>query len=146
MSEESDLELNWATHRTEIQFWSTWRVERAVPVLRNIHRNGEYIRACGGCEQHWENAADWDANPPEYAISDAELIHSPDCKLNGIRALALTPDGSEVVEVFEGKTAEAVQRKIIKSGLVTSIGGAMWLGRELEKMERVVTHDVEDES
>ena len=52
-----------------------------------------------------------------------------------IRATALTPDGSEIVEIFEGKTAEAVQRKIVKSGLVTSIGGAMWLGRELVRVE-----------
>ena len=52
-----------------------------------------------------------------------------------IQARALTPDGAEVVATFEGRTAEAVQRQIERSGLLTTIGNALWLGRELAKAE-----------
>jgi len=52
-----------------------------------------------------------------------------------VRATALTPDGSEVVEVFEGRTAEVVQRKIERSGLLTTTGNALWLGRKLAEAE-----------
>lgn len=51
-----------------------------------------------------------------------------------LRATALTPDGSEVVAVFEAETAEALRAMIERSGLVTSIGAAMWLGDEIRKL------------
>jgi thymidylate synthase len=52
-----------------------------------------------------------------------------------IRAVALTPDGVEVVGTFEGRTAADVQAKVERSGLLTTVGNALWLGRELAKAE-----------
>ncbi len=53
-----------------------------------------------------------------------------------IRATALTPDGSEVIGVFTARTAQAMQSKIERSGMVTSVGNALWLGRELANAQR----------
>jgi thymidylate synthase len=50
-----------------------------------------------------------------------------------ITAVALSAVTKETIGVFEGRTPEILQREILKSGLVTSIGNAMWLGREIEK-------------
>jgi hypothetical protein len=47
----------------------------------------------------------------------------------------LTPDGTETVAVFEGTTAEGLQRQIERAGLVTTVGNGMWLGRELARVE-----------
>jgi hypothetical protein len=51
-----------------------------------------------------------------------------------IRAEALTPDGTEVIAVFEAPTAGSLALKVTRSGLVTSIGAALWLGREIERV------------
>lgn len=60
-----------------------------------------------------------------------------DCKHvpRKIRATALTPDGIEVVATFEGRTAMNLQKQIERTGLVTSVGAGIWLGRELQKAE-----------
>lgn len=56
-------------------------------------------------------------------------------KVQAIRAVCLTPSGDKVTAVFEGRTASALVSQIERSGLVTSIGNAMWLGGELVKAE-----------
>lgn len=51
-----------------------------------------------------------------------------------IEATALTADGKEVVATFTGATVEGVRAKIERSGLIQSVGGALWLGSELERV------------
>lgn len=51
-----------------------------------------------------------------------------------LRATALSPDGVEVTAVFEGRTPESVRAKIERSGLIQSVGNALWLGDELRKV------------
>lgn len=51
-----------------------------------------------------------------------------------LRATALTPDGREVLGVFSAETAEALRAQIERSGLVTSVGAALWLGDEIRKV------------
>lgn len=51
-----------------------------------------------------------------------------------LRATALTPDGREVLGTFEAETPEALRTMCERSGLVTSIGAALWLGDEIRKV------------
>lgn len=51
-----------------------------------------------------------------------------------LRATALTPDGREVLGVFTAETAESLRAQIERSGLVTSVGAALWLGDEIRKV------------
>jgi hypothetical protein len=51
-----------------------------------------------------------------------------------LRASALTPDGSEVLQVFEAKTPERLLRDIEESGLIQATGSALWLGGEVERV------------
>jgi len=91
----------------------------------------------------WDQRSTWRVEvipgDPDLGYADSDLsIHETGfttTRGTAIRATALTPDGVEVVGVFEGRTAQAVQRKIEWSGLLTSVGNAMWLGRELAKAE-----------
>jgi thymidylate synthase len=53
-----------------------------------------------------------------------------------IRAQCMTPDNSKVVEVFHGVKASEMQARIVRSGLVTSTGNAMWLGGEIVAAEK----------
>lgn len=55
-----------------------------------------------------------------------------------LRATALTPDGRQVVKVLEATTVEALRGQVERSGLVTSVGGALWLGAEIERVGRGV--------
>jgi thymidylate synthase len=78
----------------------------------------------------WDPRSTWRVEVHRPASSTIILVDPPT-----IRATALTPDGVDVIEVFEGRTAEAVQRKIERSGLLTTIGNALWLGRSLAEAE-----------
>lgn len=49
-------------------------------------------------------------------------------------AVALTPDGASVVNVFEGTTPESVRSQVERSGLLQSVGNALWLGDELRRV------------
>lgn len=51
-----------------------------------------------------------------------------------IRATALTPDGREVLRVFEAETPEGLRGQIERSGLLSSFGAALWLGDEIRKV------------
>lgn len=51
-----------------------------------------------------------------------------------LRATALTPDGEKVLRVFEAETPEALRAQVERSGLVTSIGAALWLGDEIRRV------------
>lgn len=51
-----------------------------------------------------------------------------------LRATALTPDGTGVLQVFEAKTPEKLLRDISESGLIQEVGSALWLGREVERV------------
>lgn len=51
-----------------------------------------------------------------------------------LRATALTPDGTEILQVFEAKTPEKLFRDIAESGLIQEVGSALWLGREVERV------------
>jgi hypothetical protein len=51
-----------------------------------------------------------------------------------LRATALTPDGREVIRVFDAETPEGLRGQIERSGLVTSVGAALWLGDEIRKV------------
>lgn len=53
-----------------------------------------------------------------------------------LRATALTPDGRDVLGVFEASTPQALRAKIEDSGLVTSVGAALWLGDEIRRFAR----------
>ncbi len=55
-----------------------------------------------------------------------------------LRATALSPDGAEITAVFEGKTPEGVRAKIERSGLIQSVGNALWLGSELERVAKIL--------
>lgn len=122
------IETRWP-RGLDLDLRSTWRVEAVPPepplVLRvNVGELRDGFR-CRRCQQF-----------VPVAHGEAGLKHTPFCSVPvGIRAIALTPDGSEVVEIFEGRTAESVQRQIVKSGLVTNVSNAMWIGRELQKAE-----------
>ncbi len=53
-----------------------------------------------------------------------------------LRAVALTPDGADVLMSFEGRTGGALRAKIEESGLIQEVGNALWLGGEIERVER----------
>lgn len=50
----------------------------------------------------------------------------------GLRATVLTPDGADVIFVAEGSLAK-VQVDLQRSGFITSIGHALWIGSELQR-------------
>ena len=56
-------------------------------------------------------------------------------KVKAIRAVCLTPDGNKTTRVFTGKAASGLLQEIERSGLVSRVGNAMWLGGELVKAE-----------
>lgn len=66
---------------------------------------------------------------------DAEGFGVP-AERRTIRATALTPDGARVLAVFEGRTALGLRVQIERSALVTSVGGALWLGDQLAQAEK----------
>jgi hypothetical protein len=51
-----------------------------------------------------------------------------------LRATALTPDGKEVIAVFEATTPEALRSQIERSGLISSVGSALWVGDEIRRV------------
>jgi dihydropteroate synthase-like protein len=60
---------------------------------------------------------------------------SVDFRENTILAAHYNKTGAGCDTVFKGKTAEAISKKIIKSGLVSSLEHASYLGRELQRAE-----------
>jgi len=53
-----------------------------------------------------------------------------------LRATALHPESGDVISVIEGPEPGPVALRIQRSGLVTTIGHALWLGRELERVRK----------
>lgn len=53
-----------------------------------------------------------------------------------LRATAMNPMGEHVLATFEARTPEALARQCVDSGLITEIGAAVWLGREIERVAR----------
>ena len=113
-----------------------------------LHPKGRYPRsvvsACtmrhsaynGWTEATWATptVAEWetfDAFVLEIAPSVPPV---PGPSLFSLRATALTPDGTEVLRVFEAKTPERLLRDIGESGLIQEVSGALWLGREVERV------------
>lgn len=85
----------------------------------------EHFRVCKTCKRYVRPSFD-----------GPEIKHAADCSPNGrIRVQALTPDGDRVIDVWEGRTASALALQIERSGLITEIGNACWLGGELARAE-----------
>lgn len=53
-----------------------------------------------------------------------------------LRAVAMTPSGDEVIGVFTAKTGAALRAQLEDSGLIQELGAALWLGSEIERVER----------
>jgi len=53
-----------------------------------------------------------------------------------LRATAMDPMGEHVLATFEARTPEALARQCVDSGLITEIGAAVWLGREIARVAR----------
>ncbi len=53
-----------------------------------------------------------------------------------VRAVAMEPGmhGSRVTAVFEGTSTAQLRAKIERSGLVTSVGNALWIGEQISKL------------
>jgi hypothetical protein len=64
-----------------------------------------------------------------------ELASDKGIERRRLRAIATHPKTHKIIATFEGKTAAALRRKIERSGLLQSIGGALWLGAELQRFE-----------
>jgi hypothetical protein len=56
----------------------------------------------------------------------------------GLRATALSPDGLRVLRVIEGRSGAQLRARIEETGLVQELGSALWLGSEIERVEREV--------
>lgn len=55
---------------------------------------------------------------------------------DGLRATATDPTGENILGVFEGRNPENLARACVDSGLLTTTGAAVWLGREIERVWR----------
>jgi len=55
---------------------------------------------------------------------------------DAVRATALYPTGSDIVAALEAPTPMELMLEIDRSGLVTNIDRALWLGREIERVWR----------
>lgn len=141
---------------------STWRVERvevqqpfpsAWPKVgeRVFHEHRGQFETIGG----WFLIERYDFREGESEPYSVKLVPAPDPEVGAgnlpewisttdllgirprrkflLRATALTPDGKEIIEVFEAETEEGLRGKIEQSGLVTSIGAALWLGDEIRR-------------
>lgn len=104
---------------------SCWRVERKQHVA--IVTEAEKDRR-GGCRR---------------CLSPVGQPHTPFCghiiadpKHYTIHATALSPDGTKTLAVFEAPTPGALLLDIGRSGLVTSVEHALWLGAEVERVAR----------
>lgn len=86
-------------------------------------------------DRDWNTAREIVQETRENIRLDPRSTWQVDVVDGKIRALALWPDGSEIVEVFEGTNAQDLRRRVERSGLVTSIGNALWLGAELARAE-----------
>jgi hypothetical protein len=79
------------------------------------------------CEEHRSEAFDDESEPLRPLPRKRKIV-----------AEAYAPEGDRLLAVFEGETASVVSLQIARSGLVTVVGHAMYIGRELEKAEREV--------
>lgn len=75
----------------------------------------------------WDSRSEWRVHTREGRI--------------WVTAYAAGSAGASVVGAFDGKTAEGIQHEIERSGLVTSIGNAIWLGRELARAQHELTRE-----
>lgn len=148
------------THSPKGPFWdqrSTWRVEQ-IEVSQPWPEIGSEVtyvheRPWGSAVGTWrieryqyrEGEKDpWDVTlvptkvkytnmEPIILLSTMDLIGIRPRQKFMLRATALTPDGKNVIQVFEAETAEGLRGMIERSGLVTSIGAALWLGDEIRR-------------
>ena len=87
---------------------------------------------CDVCDGRGEIA---DICPPSHDGFDIPCRRCDGGRVNRLlRATATNRDGSEVIAVFEAKTPEALRRKVLDSGLITSISNALWLGDEIRRV------------
>lgn len=107
---------------------SAWRVETAsVPDGKTLCRwceNGKVVRLRASNRRE-EDATCSQCNGTGFRLERPVL-----------RATALSPDGADVLQVFEASNAWQLRRAIEASGLVTCIGAALWLGAELERVSQ----------
>lgn len=75
-----------------------------------------------GREIHWDPRSTW------------SITCVPKDEERQLQAVALSPDGSQVLEIFVGRTPAAVRAKIQNSGLIQSMANAMWVGDELRRV------------
>lgn len=117
-----------AAGRAPVVRWdqrSSWRVTRTGgPVLQG-QKDVRYDELTDG-EFYWtcRNCGRTDAHSQECTPGEALAL----------RAEALTPDGSEVIAVFESPSPGNLRLQIERSGLVTEIGAALWLGAEIDRV------------
>jgi len=105
---------------------ASWRVER-VPLPEGYAEEIE-CPACGKPKG---------VRCTPYHTCGKRCIDALSClKPPALRATALSPDGSEVLATFEARTPEALARQCVDSGLITEIGAAVWLGREIARVAR----------
>lgn len=83
----------------------------------------------------WDQRSSWRVEVVDLAREGFTGLGSDHIDARRIRATAMTPDGAEVVSVFEGATAHALRTAIERSGLVTTVGAALFLGEELMRAE-----------
>lgn len=101
-----------------------------------------WLDADGGT-WHRENEARW-AEVPSFARRfEVNVLPVAEWhELRGwrqptvVRAVAMTPDGRRVVAVFEAPTGAALRVQLEDSGLVQEPGAWLWLGSEIERVER----------
>ena len=90
----------------------------------------DYVSAESIIENRTSKSIEWDPRST-WSIESIQTNDSPT-----LRATALSPDGNDVLCVFEGRNPASVRSKIQDSGFIQSIGNAMWLGDELRRVFR----------
>ncbi len=124
----TDAEAVFEAHGPRDHQWdqrTTWRVE-LTPGVR-------CSKCLGSGEVKVPALNGYDYMP--YGCKSCQGLGVTDQRL---QATALTPDGGEVVGVFEGRTVQGVRTQIERSGLIQTVGNALWLGSELERVAKTL--------
>jgi len=100
-------------------------------------------------ELHKPPAMQWDMRSSwlvEAAVGGCTIFAGQPCscyaregacrhnKVKAIRATATDPSSHEVIAVVEARNPENLRREILATGLVTSMGAALWLGDEIRRV------------
>jgi len=85
-------------------------------------------------DRSWKKAADvinaWKRPAVDW---DARSVARVEATEGKIRVVFMTPDGSKITGVMEGPTVGSVRLQVERSGLVTNVSHALYLGEELAK-------------